>query len=184
MIVLAHGIRTSDPEATMGGLQLALAERGRIARFADYGYIAVPLDNGRAKRAIQRLALPGCTLVGFSNGGLAVHQTAEAVDARHVVLISPALRRDVKWPNCVESVTVFYSPGDKAVWLGGMWSGAASLMPWRWGTPHGWGRMGLDGPDTNDPRVRAVKMGDDIAHSWHQYPDKVEQIASAVAALD
>ena len=180
---LVHGIRTADPTKTLGGLKGQLIERGVQTGIIDYGWIAMPVTNGKARAAIRKHAKPGCTLVGYSNGGYAVWQEAERVKPRHVVLISPALRADVEWPECVESVTVYYSPGDWAVRLGGAYSFGVSMMPWRWGTPHGFGRMGVDGPATNDPRVTAIEMGRDIAHDWHRYPQKVAAIADRVASL-
>lgn len=185
MICLVHGIRSFDPLDTMGPLFSALVARGLVPRLANYGYILVPLTNGRAKQAILEVAKPGCTLVGYSNGGAAVHATAERVKARHIVLISSALPVDVDWPPCVKTVTVFYSPGDGAIEAGGVWATIANAMPWRWGSArdHAWGRMGLVGAKTDDRRVKNVKMPSHIAHSWFRNMGIVNWIADAIDRL-
>ena len=182
-IVLVHGIRTKEPEATLGGLQRKLLDDGMDAVAASYGYILFPLTNGKARKAVKKTAEPGDTLVGYSNGCYAIWQECEDVQPEHVVLISPALSADVEWPDCVKTITVFYSPGDTAVWWGGTWAAVANTMPWRWGSArdHKWGRMGLTGPDTNDPRVKAVCMGDKVAHSWYKYPEKVKMIHERIS---
>lgn len=181
---LVHGIRAHDPENTMGALHTCLQQADVESTLVDYGYVLIPLDNARAKRAIRRRAEPGCTLVGYSNGGLAVHEVAARVQPRHVVLISPALERDAEWPDCIETVTVYYSNGDNAVGIGDWLADNAWLMPWRWGTPLGWGRMGIDGPATDDERVTSIMMGEDVAHSWFDYPEIVAAICQRIVKLE
>jgi len=178
--VLVHGIRNSEPDETMGPLDAALYRRGVETDYADYGYILVPLTNGRAEKAIKESAQPGDTIVAYSNGAAAAIEVAEHVAARNLVLISPAARTDQEYSPHLKSITVFYSPGDWIVGLGGMYSDIVSAMPWRWGTPHGWGRLGVDGPETSDHRVTGLKMGDDIAHTWYSNPKVVNRIAKRV----
>lgn len=177
---LVPGIRTCDPAAQFGDLKAFLVARDIPVGVVDYGYILLPITNGRAREALRKRAEPGDVLVGYSNGAYAIWQEAHRLRPRHIILISPALKRDATWPECVDSVTVFYSPGDWAVSLGGLYSAAVSLMPWRWGTPHGFGRMGSDGPDTNDPRVEAHTMGEHVAHEWYRYPKVIRRVADAV----
>lgn len=180
MIWLVPGIRACDPADQFGPLRSILLARGLRTGVVDYGYVLLPINNRRARRELRDKAEPGDTLVGYSNGAYAVWQEAERLRPRHVVLISPALRRDAEWPDCVESITVFYSPGDWAVELGGIYSAVISFMPWRWGTPHGFGRMGVDGPDTDDKRVESYEMGERICHSWYDYPHVVRKIATTI----
>lgn len=186
MIYLVHGIRAFDPADTMGGLKERLKARGHESEYVDYGYILFPITNGKGKRAARRTMKPGCTMVGYSNGAAIVHAVCNDLWVKHVVLISPALPRDVKWPISVETVTVFYSKGDIAVKWGGRWAWLANRMPWRWGSArdHPWGDMGLKGPIQGKSRkISSYMMGKDVSHSWFSYPEKVDMIAARVANL-
>lgn len=180
MICLVHGIRSSDPFETMGGLYRQIQSRGGRPVMIDYGRISLPLDNGRARRKIRKTAKPGATLVGFSNGCYAIWREAARVKARHVILISPALVADVEWPECVETVTVFYCPTDWPVKLAPAWAWILNNTPYRLMTDaqrHMWGRMGRDGPDTDDGRVTAIRLPDEVGHSFYDHPEWVRSIA-------
>lgn len=181
--VLVPGIRTIDPSETMGGLKKALEARKIETVYADYGYVLIPFTNAWAEREIKQKASLGDTIIGYSNGGAAAIEVAGKLGAKHLVLISPAARSDTEYPECLRTVTVYYSPGDWAVAFGTLYSRIISAMPWRWGTPHGWGNLGLYGPQSKDKRVHGIKMGDKIAHSWHQYPELIESIATHAASL-
>lgn len=180
-IRLVHGIRTCDPMKHFDGLEFCLQERGFDTHVLDYGYILVPLSNKWAEAEMRRHCEPNDTWILYSNAAWAGYEVAEELQPRHVVLISPALRNDVVWPECVETVTIFYSTGDNAIPLGSRWSKFMSAMPWRRGTPHGWGNLGLTGPKVYDPRHRTFLLGEHVEHSWYEYPEKVRLICSSVA---
>ena len=179
-VILVPGIRNRKPEDHFGDLRNLLKNENIKSEYADYGYILLPVTNSKAKSTIKEVAEPDDILVGYSNGGLASLEMAEEVGVKHLVLVSPAVRCDYKIPNSIESVTIFYSPGDWAVRLGKVYSVGVSLMPWRWGTPHGFGRMGSDGPCQEDSRIKICKMHDRINHSWYTYEDQVKAVQREV----
>lgn len=178
-VILSHGIRAKASDAHMGALQNELLRRGVGTVLAPYGYILFPLNNRKARKALTRIAKPGDILVGYSNGGAAVLREAAKLEASAVVLLSPAARCDVRPP--APRSKVFYSPGDWAVNLGGLYAAAVSLMPWRWGTPHGWGRMGADGPCVGG--YSTCQWPERIAHNWYEYPAIVKEVASWIEVL-
>lgn len=177
--ILSHGIRAKDRRAHMGELQDTLLRRGVRTVLAPYGYILFPTTNGKARKALRAVTEPGDILVGYSNGGAAVLKEAAKLEASAVVLLSPAARCDATPPT--DRTMVFYSPGDWAVNLGGAYSAAVSFMPWRWGTPHGWGRMGSDGPCIKG--YSTTRWPDRINHNWYDYPEVVKDVATWIQAI-
>jgi len=181
---LVPGIRSFGPNETMGPLLSTLASYGIRGKVLDYGYIAFPITNGRAKAVIREKVKTGDVLVGYSNGAAAVHAIADEICPKHVIEISPALAVDAEYPPCVESVTCFYSPGDIIVAKGGVYAWTVNMMPWRWGSSrnHPWGRRGIDGP-AEHTGARGIEMGHDIAHSWFRHEHKVDMIAREIARI-
>mgnify|MGYP006424184171 CR=1 FL=1 len=178
-VILSHGIRAMNRQAHMGELRDELTRRGVHTLLAPYGYILFPITNGKAKRALRKATSIGDILVGYSNGAAAVLKEAERLKAGAVLLLSPAARCDTQPPAC--RADVFYSPGDWAVELGGLYSGAVSLMPWRWGTPHGWGRMGADGPCVEGYNVH--QWPERICHNWYENSAIVHGVADRIEVI-
>jgi pimeloyl-ACP methyl ester carboxylesterase len=181
MIHLIHGIRQFQAEAHMTPLHDALADLGVPSSFADYGYKLLPITNERAVNALVDSVQDGDDLVGFSNGGWAIHQFLELglVDVRNVFLISPALNRRAEFPIC-ESVTVYYSAGDWQTGLARVWRKTTDNLPWRWRQPHGWGEMGRVGYQGSDPKVRNIDMGSATGHAWYKHQNIIGMIAQDV----
>ena len=175
-VILSHGIRASNHRAHMGGLRDELMKRGIRTFLASYGYILFPITNGKARRALREKSTHGDILVGYSNGGTAVLKEANQLRPSAVILLSPATKCDHPAPTC--RTDVYYSPGDWAVQLGGLYSTAISLMPWRWGTPHGWGRMGADGPCVEGYETH--KWPERISHNWSRHDRIVRGVADRI----
>lgn len=178
-IVLTHGIRTTDPDKTLGSLFVDLESRNFSVTYSMYGYILFPLNNKRGVNSLIETACDGDILVGYSNGADIIRRAIEkGLKPTHVVLISPALRMNT---NFNVPTTCFYSEGDRVLSWGRRWGFATSLLPHRWGTPHGWGRMGRYGAD--DENIENICMGEKIGHSFYKHPKVVNQIADKIESI-
>ena len=179
---LVHGIRRLPwRDNPMAPLLRELDERELPSALVEYGYVLVPVSNRRAVTQIKNQAEPGCTLVGYSNGGWAVTQVAEmGLPVHHLVLISPALHVAHAFPENVEHISVFYGHGDSAGAAARTWRRVTRAAPWRWDNPHGWGAMMAEGYAGADPRVWQHQMPDDVGHSWHRHPAQVKVIADRI----
>ena len=122
----------------------------------DYGWVGPVTTRRRSREAGADLAAKvGADehVVTFSNGGLVAWEALDAgMECDRMVLVMPALAKDVSFPAGVNKVYVLYNRFDWAVELSRFWSW---LNPFGW-TEGGWGAMGRQGPTTGDGRVEAI----------------------------
>ena len=170
--ILGHGIRKKGQGNPMWGLCSLLEEMGHKVDLIDYGYILVPLDNMRARRAFKRLATPDSIFVGYSNGGYAA---ATAIDngapCAGFVLVSAAMRADWEPPEGL-SHRNFYNPADRWLSRARKYRQVVNLLPHRWGSPLGWGEMGK----TGGSHTHNVKLPESAAHTFWKCDKSLELV--------
>ncbi len=180
-VVLAHGIRQLRAKSQMEPLAQALEAHGIPVHYANYGYVLIPTTNERAVRAITNATRDGEDLVCFSNaawGGVVAIE--KGLKVRHLFLISPALNADYEFPGGIETITVFYTPSDKATPMGKAWRQVTRILPWRWKNPHGWGQMGTTGPTRDDPRLVKIMLVEPVGHGWNKHWETVRRITTKI----
>ena len=184
MVKLIHGIRSlAKGSRTMGPLQKELDARMIVSEIVTYGYILVPITNGKAVQAVldEIKGLSSPVLVGYSNGAWAAVQAAETgAPVDHLVLVSPALHKGHEFPGHIRRIDVFYSGGDFPTRAAKWWRWVVNWLPWRWDAPHDWGEMGRTGYTGADPRVRNHPLPSSVGHSWYASPGAVARVADIV----
>lgn len=192
---LVPGIRNKDyGESTVGVLRDELLIWGVKSVIVNYGYIFLPITNGRARKAVRSALIPfqgdryTITAVGYSNGCPSILEAMKGgLRVDHLVLISPALKRNYPIPDSVRSVTVFHSRGDKVITAGGIKSAVSEIMPYNWEClgfdDNPWGTAGRYGLLEQDSRVVNIELADQTAHAFYNHPAEVRRIAATISRL-
>ena len=145
-VILVHGFNVWDGgEKTVGRLRPYCISKGVEYRMWRYGWtflIGTLMGNPNRAAWLAKDCKPGDVGIGHSNG-CALLWRACWVKAvfRTLILINPALDREVAFPAHLDTIHVLHDPGDLAVRL-------ASWIP---GVR--WGEMGAYGYLGNDERV-------------------------------
>ena len=147
-LVTVHGFNVSDGgAATIDSLKPHLKDGYEVGDF-NYGWTGLlGALYGNQRRAVQLSKRFGdCIPLAHSNGAAIVHRAAMlGAFEQGVILLNPALDRNIVWPAHVKKVYVYYSSGDVPTKL-------ARYIPFV-----KWGASGFAGALTNDPRVVNVK---------------------------
>ena len=188
--ITIHGIRKFGPHPThMRPINESLLSSNLRTIPVNYGYTLLPITN---KRSVSK-AIPvlenelergrDITLIGYSNGAWTALQLAEmAYPIQRLVLISPALHSAHAFPQIpsLERVDVFYCPTDNIGDLAKTWRGVTRVMPWRWFSPHPYGRMMKTGYVGEDERVFNHRLGDHVGHAFYNHADAVSHITEVI----
>ena len=153
---LIHGIKTEDAKhSTISFLAYILPKYKTILLY--YGYvpaIAAPVISLINKYVVWKCCkaiVKGNILIGHSNGCAVAYGVSKKLKTKGLVLINPALNRDVLFPPDLEFIHVYWSKKDRITWL-------SKFVPFSI-----WGSMGSEGYSGSDPRVRQWEMG--IGHT-------------------
>lgn len=121
--VLLHGWNNGDGgEHALGPLRDALLVRGHKVLMPSYGRVVTPwgtkIKSRETAQILSTCVRSGDTLIGHSNGGrIALEITHHTHKVRRVMLLNPALDRNMVPGSDVERCIVVHAPRDRAVWL-------------------------------------------------------------------
>ena len=148
-IYLIHGFNIKDEgAATTGTIKKELERHGYNVIEITYGFfhrMRVRFCNKGLAHVIADLVEPDSTVIAHSNGA-AISFIASELGApwKNMTLVNPALDKNVKFPEQLENIQVWYAPHDK-------WTGLAKFIPNSiWGAM---GRLGYQG----DPDNRVIQ---------------------------
>lgn len=144
-----HGWSVGDGGiGTIGPLMEALALRGKRTVMPSYGKVLTPWGTRMKSRKFAKILSTqmqkGDIVIGHSNGGrIAVELSYYAPEIKTLILLNPALERDMVPAKTVEKCLVVHAPNDWAVWWarwipGSIWGdmGRVGYVPrpdWPWG---------------------------------------------------
>lgn len=137
-VYLIHGFNIKDDgAATTGTVKQLLQNHGYKVVEIHYGFfhrMRVRLCNKGLAHAISSLVEPGSTCIAHSNGAsIAFLATQYGAEWKNLTLVNPALNKNLKFPDQLENIQVWYAPHDK-------WTGLAKFIP-----NSIWGAMGRVG---------------------------------------
>ena len=139
------------------GLAAELTAAGFEPIIHDYGWVGPLTTRRRSRRAGHDLAMrvrPEDHVVAFSNGALVSWEALEnKLRCDRMVLIQPALARNVEFASGVRSIAILSNGKDFAVQLARFWRW---INPVSWAWRHRWGALGRYGPGMEDPRVVGI----------------------------
>lgn len=177
-IYIAHGFRSRK--------HVEWVENAR-SRFEAYGYAVQPVHYGfttlldvrlrtisNAARLAEVAHEPSIG-IGHSNGcELLLRAANKGANFSHLVFINPALKEDIKIPDNVDHIDVFYSPTDKAVVFGALWRNINPINLFVSAEKESyWGKMGRVGYVGSDSRIKCHNLGP-TGHSgalaWYRAP--------------
>lgn len=153
---LIHGIKTLDPNRSSISFLRYMLPGFKVVMLG-YGYVPVlmaPFNriiNWLAVRRFIKQVKPGQILIGHSNGCTVAHGMSMKFYTGGLVLINPALDRNVEFSPFLKFVHVYWSKKDRVTWL-------SKFVPFS-----KWGSMGSEGYSGSDPRVKQWEM--DINHT-------------------
>ena len=120
-----------------------------------YGWVGPITTRRRSRAAGEDLAKEvekDDSIIAFSNGGLVVWEALEAgMECNKVILIQPALSKDISFNGNAERIYITYNRKDHIVHLSRLWS-----MPFRYVLNHKWGALGKYGYQGDDRRVKNI----------------------------
>ena len=152
---LIHGIKTIDPDrSSISFLKYLIKLKVVVLSYLYVPVILAPITsiiNYFIVRRFVRTIKPGSILVGHSNGCTIAYGVSRLLYTHGLVLINPALNKDVEFDPFIKFIHIYYSHNDRVTWL-------SRLMPFSL-----WGSMGTVGYQGNDPRVKQYDMG--VKHS-------------------
>lgn len=149
-VVLVHGFNVRDSGAgSTDLLKPPLEASGYVVSEFDYGWIGLLGAKVGAKRRAQALHSRHSSAyyaIGHSNGCALIWRAAWLGSFNVVVLLNPALDRDVQWPPHLSGIHVYHTFGDMPTKL-------ATYIP---GVV--WGSMGCRGALGGDHRIHNHRM--------------------------
>lgn len=160
---LIHGFNVFDGgRGTVGKLQPYI--RGAEVSH-DYGWTGLLKLHRTNKRAIDTISAkvkPGDFIIGHSNAAWIIYEIAHQNPGLlgGVVLINPALRRDLLWPKKLP-VLCLYNEKDWVVQAGLFWSYISEMFRYDdhlWGAA---GKYGFNQTRSHQPLVRNINTSDD-----------------------
>ena len=119
-IVVGHGFNVGDGgEGTVGTLIKPLEDAGHKVYRASYGWlglIGVLFFNRSISSVIAGMNPDNAIGIGHSNAcALLVRAAQQGAKYKKLILINPALKADIEFPDTVEEVFVIHNKGDFAV---------------------------------------------------------------------
>lgn len=171
-ILLIHGYNVWDKgDTTVGELRGYYAAEGCPYHILKYGHFGL-WDTRTKNDDVARQATAFITnadrpviVVGHSNGAAIIYLAMKLYGAKpaHVVLVNPALVRNLRMPEQCPSVDIWHSPSDAPVkWA--KWLPSTQMRPW--------GDMGAYGPSyTDDPRLNVINKEHEFAVSSKEHSD-------------
>lgn len=148
---LLHGIKTKNPERSSISFLKYIMPRFKVVTLG-YGNwpvlfaLLMPVVNYFVVEFFKDKIHPGQILIGHSNGCAVAYRLSQKIHVRGLVLINPALDKQIEFDPSVEFVHVYFSRGDRVTWL-------AQFVPFSL-----WGSMGTEGYVGKDPRVKCFEM--------------------------
>lgn len=153
---LLHGIKTVDAKRSSISFLAHVLPKFRVVTI-DYGYIPaiaapiISLINMYVVHKVRKVVKHNGILIGHSNGCAVAYGVSKKQKVKGLVLVNPALNRDIKFPADLEFIHIYWSKKDGWAWL-------SKFVPFSI-----WGSMGAEGYSGTDRRVSQWEMG--ISHT-------------------
>lgn len=151
--ILVHGFNVSDPKESIGTLEEFVPDWYSY-NYGWAGLVTVLRHNKDFAKDLKDIiayhrmhGADTINVIAHSNGcAVAVEAARQGAIIDKLVAISPALKVNLRFPNNIKSVTVFYTPHDLP-------TRAARFLDWipfiQLMVPNAWGAMGAKGPKYN-----------------------------------
>lgn len=143
-VLFVHGFNVEDDgEKTINKLEEYVEKRHVLhGNYGHFGLFGVRFFNKNIARTISGMTPSDTVAIGHSNGCTILVRAAEyGAKFSRLILINPALNRDMDFPEHIERIDIFHNIDDTTV----SWS--------KWLPFHRWGAMGRYGSSSKDPRV-------------------------------